>query len=319
MKKKRGLCMAAGGLIEDKEAAWARRKAEIYASTGLSSKRREPEPEVAPAPPPAPAPAPQRRGGLMGAFDALTNRKRQIEEAAGYAQGGIVRGPGGPEDDEVPMQIAGKDVRLSNTEAVLPARTVQALGGPKAVERLIEVTNGKPPVKGGLRAGGRYYLGGILRGAKAAWKMGKSAVDDAAQAAASGADDAARAAARPANQGTMYQGRTRLDGSDVPPPGGPAMSKYEGSGVGQMVDAAKNIGGKVLKGGLALGGIGAAAESGFEAGNDINKVLANEKLGTLDKIGGVAEAAGNAMLSIPTLGLIDKPATKLGELVKIQD
>lgn len=159
MKKKRGLCMAAGGLIEDKEAAWARRKAEIYASTGLSSKRREPEPEVAPAPPPAPAPAPQRRGGLMGAFDALTNRKRQIEEAAGYAQGGIVRGPGGPEDDKVPMQIAGKDVRLSNTEAVLPARTVQALGGPKAVEQLIEVTNGKPPVKGGLREGGKYFTG----------------------------------------------------------------------------------------------------------------------------------------------------------------
>ena len=161
MKKKRGLCMADGGLIEDKEAAWARRKAEIYASTGLSSKRREPEPEVAPAPPPAPTPAPRRRGGLMGAFDALTNRKRQIEEAAGYAQGGIVRGPGGPEDDEVPMQIAGKDVRLSNTEAVLPARTVQALGGPKAVERLIEVTNGKPPVKGGLREGGKYY-GGLV-------------------------------------------------------------------------------------------------------------------------------------------------------------
>lgn len=159
MKKKRGLCMAAGGLIEDKEAAWARRKAEIYASTGLSSKRREPEPEVAPASPPAPAPAPQRRGGLMGAFDALTNRKRQIEAAAGYAQGGIVRGPGGTEDDEVPMQIAGKDVRLSNTEAVLPARTVQALGGPKAVERLIEVTNGKPPVKGGLREGGKYFTG----------------------------------------------------------------------------------------------------------------------------------------------------------------
>lgn len=159
MKKKRGLCMAAGGLIEDKEAAWARRKAEIYASTGLSSKRREPEPEAAPTPAPAPAPAPQRRGGLMGAFDALTNRKRQIEAAAGYAQGGIVRGPGGPEDDEVPMQIAGKDVRLSNTEAVLPARTVQALGGPKAVERLIEVTNGKPPVKGGLREGGKYFTG----------------------------------------------------------------------------------------------------------------------------------------------------------------
>jgi len=82
-----------------------------------------------------------------------------IKAAAGYAQGGIVRGPGGPEDDEVPMQIAGKDVRLSNTEAVLPARTVQALGGPEAVEQLIEQTNEKPPVKGGLRQGGKYFTG----------------------------------------------------------------------------------------------------------------------------------------------------------------
>jgi len=55
--------------------------------------------------------------------------------------------------------VAGKDVNLSNSEAVLPAKTVQALGGPEAVEELIETTNGKPPVRGGLRAGGAYYTG----------------------------------------------------------------------------------------------------------------------------------------------------------------
>lgn len=161
MKKKRGLCMAAGGLIGDVDES-ARRRAEIAAKYGVTTGESAPAPQPPASPPaPAPVPAPQRRGGLMGAFDALTNRKRQIEGAAGYAQGGIVRGPGGPEDDEVPMQIAGKDVRLSNTEAVLPARTVQALGGPKAVEQLIEQTNGKPPVKGGLREGGEYY-GGLI-------------------------------------------------------------------------------------------------------------------------------------------------------------
>lgn len=75
------------------------------------------------------------------------------------AEGGIVRGKGGPTDDMVPMRVNGVDVNLSNTEAVLPAKTVQALGGPEAVEGLIEQTNGKPPVKSGLRAGGEYSRG----------------------------------------------------------------------------------------------------------------------------------------------------------------
>lgn len=77
------------------------------------------------------------------------------------AQGGIVRGKGGPTDDMVPMKVAGKNVNLSDTEAVLPAKTVQALGGPEAVEALIEQTNGMAPVRGGLREGGSYY-GGVV-------------------------------------------------------------------------------------------------------------------------------------------------------------
>jgi hypothetical protein len=80
----------------------------------------------------------------------------------GLARGGIVRGPGGPRDDKVPLEIAGVPVKLSNQEAVLPARTVDALGGPEAVERLIERTNGRPPERRGLRAGGRYEDGGTF-------------------------------------------------------------------------------------------------------------------------------------------------------------
>jgi hypothetical protein len=84
-----------------------------------------------------------------------------LDEPTNLAEGGIVRGKGGPTDDEVPMRVAGRDVNLSNAEAVLPAKTVQALGGPKAVEALIEETNGKPPVRGGLRQGGNYYTGAV--------------------------------------------------------------------------------------------------------------------------------------------------------------
>lgn len=91
--------------------------------------------------------------------DDLMSQMRYGNRGLRMAEGGIVRGEGGPTDDEVPMRVAGKDVHLSNTEAVLPGKTVQALGGPKAVEALIESTNGKPPVKGGLRAGGDYATG----------------------------------------------------------------------------------------------------------------------------------------------------------------
>jgi hypothetical protein len=104
------------------------------------------------------------QGGLLGPKVMLPRPGAPIvtsgiRGAIGMAEGGIVRGKGGPTDDEVPMQVAGKNVNLSNTEAVLPAKTVQALGGPEAVEELIEQTNGKPPVRGGLREGGEYELG----------------------------------------------------------------------------------------------------------------------------------------------------------------
>lgn len=91
--------------------------------------------------------------------DDLMSQMRYGNRGLRMAEGGIVRGEGGPTDDKVPMQVAGRDVHLSNTEAVLPAKTVAALGGPEAIEELIEQTNGKPPVKGGLRAGGAYATG----------------------------------------------------------------------------------------------------------------------------------------------------------------
>ena len=94
-----------------------------------------------------------------GFQEEAERRRKQMEEAKNYAAGGIVRGKGGPTDDEVSMSIGGTDVNLSPREAVLPVKTVMALGGPAAVEDLIERTNGKPPVRSGLRAGGKYAAG----------------------------------------------------------------------------------------------------------------------------------------------------------------
>lgn len=71
----------------------------------------------------------------------------------GYKEGGMVQdftGKGRPDKDTVPAMLA-------HGEAVLPAKTVASLGGPEAIEELIESTNGKPSAtaqqKKGLRGG----------------------------------------------------------------------------------------------------------------------------------------------------------------------
>lgn len=69
-----------------------------------------------------------------------------------YKQGGIVTDGSKRNVDDV-------DVTLAHDEAVLPSKTVEALGGPEAVKQIIETTNGKPTVNGGLREGGHYADG----------------------------------------------------------------------------------------------------------------------------------------------------------------
>lgn len=97
----------------------------------------------------APAPAPEKPAAPT-ITENISNRNAALKAAANYADGkvpthvgpGIVEGPGGPREDKVPA-------RLSDGEAVLPAKTVMALGGPEAVEALIEQTNdGRQPVRG---------------------------------------------------------------------------------------------------------------------------------------------------------------------------
>lgn len=85
------------------------------------------------------------------AIDSMMKHKQDLREVSNYARGGIVKGIGSPTSDSVP-------VHLSKGEAVLPAKTVAALGGPEAVKKMIAETNGKPPVEG-VRAGGKYAAG----------------------------------------------------------------------------------------------------------------------------------------------------------------
>jgi hypothetical protein len=90
------------------------------------------------------------RGG--GATDAAIRNGAQVH-APGYgyvnalARGGMVRGPGtGTSDDvEAVNEDSGQPIRLSNGEYVVPARTVKAIGLDR-LDRIVEETNGKPPV-----------------------------------------------------------------------------------------------------------------------------------------------------------------------------
>lgn len=156
---------ADGGVIQETPDQLMARMAAKYGVGGgkpapVQAPVAAPQPVQQPVVQPPPAPL-----GLRGIATGGLDRRMT---AAGMAEGGIVQGKGGPTDDAVPMNVGGVDVNLSNKEAVLPAKSVAALGGPEAVEELIEHTNGKPPVKSGLRAGGEYADGA------SGWGFGKS-------------------------------------------------------------------------------------------------------------------------------------------------
>lgn len=91
---------------------------------------------------PAPQPKPKQEQPAPGSLllGTIARRNAETAKAANYARGTAkVEGPGTRTSDSVPAM-------LSRDEAVLPAKTVDAIGGPAAVEHLITKTNGKPPV-----------------------------------------------------------------------------------------------------------------------------------------------------------------------------
>lgn len=156
-----GRSYADGGVIQETPDQIMERMSAKYGlpAAGPVKPAQAPVQQAAPQPPAQQ----QQKPGLMDRLrNVATGNLEGRMRAAGMAEGGIVRGKGGPTDDEVPMNVGGVDVNLSNKEAVLPAKTVEALGGTEAVEDMIEITNGKPPVRHGLRAGGEYAEGNVF-------------------------------------------------------------------------------------------------------------------------------------------------------------
>lgn len=98
----------------------------------------------------APNPASVAPTIIAPAIEAMQQRHEMMK---GLAQGtAFLEGPGTGTSDSIPAN-------LSRGEAVLPAKTVRAVGAHN-IARLIQDTNdGKPPK--GLRAGGKYADGGM--------------------------------------------------------------------------------------------------------------------------------------------------------------
>lgn len=171
-KDKDGICMADGGITRQETAdeLMARMTAK-YGAPAAGPAPQQPAPVAQTPPQTKPVPTQPASSG-QGILGILRGRKEAIDKATNFANGGIVRGKGTPTSDDVPVKIKGKDYNLSDTEAVLPSKTRQALGemlgarpGDVAqanalVEKFIEQTNGKPPVS--VEEGTNLAYGGLL-------------------------------------------------------------------------------------------------------------------------------------------------------------
>ncbi len=111
-----------------------------------------------------------RGQGMTSAADLgamLANRRRQINQNSGMADGGMVRhrfeGKGGPRDDQIPVTVAGEKIKVSDGEeaVILPAKTANS---PQAIAQIADViqqsNDGRPPAMG-MSQGGRYAGGAM--------------------------------------------------------------------------------------------------------------------------------------------------------------
>lgn len=145
----RAIRMADGGLVGEAKKNIGNRAATIDGAVDTAV-RGAPAPAPAPAPA-APPPAPQSEDAKRAAV-GMPPKKGFLRTMLGMAEGGHVVGPGGPREDKVPAM-------LSNGEYVLPAKTVQKLGGPEEIDELVRATNdGREPEGAEERDEGRHTL-----------------------------------------------------------------------------------------------------------------------------------------------------------------
>lgn len=149
---------ADGGKPETTDELLARMAAKYGGAAAVAAR---PE-AVAPAPAPAPAvQQPAQQGGIGGAYNALKNRKEQLDRAInGYSSGGKIKGPGTPTSDSIPADVeeTGEQIQVSTDERILSKsqdmfleKIATDMGFPN-LDAMLEAGTGKPvgpTVKGG--------------------------------------------------------------------------------------------------------------------------------------------------------------------------
>lgn len=149
---------ADGGKPETTDELLARMAAKYGGAAAVAAR---PE-AVAPAPAPAPAvQQPAQQGGIGGAYNALKNRKEQLDRAInGYSSGGKIKGPGTPTSDSIPADVeeTGEQIQVSTDERILSKsqdmfleKIATDMGFPN-LDAMLEAGTGKPvgpTMKGG--------------------------------------------------------------------------------------------------------------------------------------------------------------------------
>jgi len=152
------MSFADGGRIADGGIARPETADELMARMAAKYGAPSAGPVQQPAPPPVQQPAPQQKppaqqGGILGgAIEAMKNRKKQMEEAAGFANGGKISGPGTPTSDSIPAKIreTGEGILVSNQERIVSSDQEKALQhvaqsqGFDSVDSMLEQMTGKP-------------------------------------------------------------------------------------------------------------------------------------------------------------------------------
>ena len=171
-KNKRGICMADGGITRQETAdeLMARMTAK-YGAPAAGPAPQQPAPVAQQQAAPKPAPQQPASTGL-GIMGILRGRKKAINKATNFANGGIAagapkrfkfEGDGGPREDKVPVKVAGQNINVSDGEQALivPAKTAANAQAMKAIQDIIAGSNdGRQPDMGN-GAGPNFSDGGM--------------------------------------------------------------------------------------------------------------------------------------------------------------
>lgn len=154
------LAFADGGAVQPESADEL--MARMAAKYGVSGQAQS-APVQQPAPQPKPQQRPEAQGLSAGIVGILKGRTAQIDKAAGFSEGGIIKGPGSAKSDSIPATVreTGEGIRVSNGERIVSKeqdaflQTVAKNAGYESLDAMLEDGTGKPvgpTIKAGKRA-----------------------------------------------------------------------------------------------------------------------------------------------------------------------